>query len=61
MSNKSECLAIDQGLYCRKFGAGRYIFYQIFKGEHCFSAPAQSENKAWDLAKVNLSEEPSND
>lgn len=61
MSTKSKCLTIDSSLYCRKFGAGMYLFYQVFKGEHCFSAPAQCEKEAWRLAYKSLEKEPAND
>ncbi len=61
MSTKSECLAIDGSLYCKKFGAGMYMFFQIFKGDFCFAAPAQCEKEAWRLAHELLKKEPAND
>lgn len=54
MSNKKNCLALDGELFCKKFGAGMFNYFQIFKGQYFFAEPANTEQDAWKLAYAVL-------
>ena len=60
MNAKKKCLSKDQELYCKQIGAGRYQYYQIFKGDYFFSEPSKSEQTAWELALLKLVNEETN-